>query len=139
MGLLYTVAGASGRWGPGSPEQDRRLLRTLLDERRQDVGPFGEAVPAKDVADARWVAPELIGEVACREWIRLEHRLRHPSWQGLRRDVSPPAGDRVVRRAITPVTTCPRATLRLSRLLVYRPLWTGNQTRERPAKACPSA
>jgi bifunctional non-homologous end joining protein LigD len=34
------------------------------------------------------VEPLLVGEVAFTEWTR-DGRLRHPSWRGLRDDVSP--------------------------------------------------
>jgi bifunctional non-homologous end joining protein LigD len=77
-----------GNVGSGFTEQDRRTLRSMLDERSRADAPFDERPPAAEVAGARWVTPELVGDVAYREWIRPEHRLRHPSWRGPRMDVS---------------------------------------------------
>ncbi|HEX6360868.1 hypothetical protein [Actinophytocola sp.] len=92
-----------GTVGTGFTERDRRTLRVLLDTRRRNTSPFDEFVPPAEVAGVRWVVPELVGDVAYREWIRPEHRLRHPSWRGLRADVAsvhvtaefdePPTGD----------------------------------------------
>lgn len=45
-------------------------------------------VPRPDARNARWVTPQLVGEVAFTEWTD-EGRLRHPSWRGLRPDKSP--------------------------------------------------
>jgi bifunctional non-homologous end joining protein LigD len=66
---------------------------TLVDlQRRLGHGvrssPFAGPVPSRDARNARWVAPELVGEVAFSEWTR-DGRLRHPSWRGLRPDKSP--------------------------------------------------
>ena len=46
------------------------------------------AVPQRDARDARWVVPELAGEVSFTEWTS-DRRLRHPSWRGLRPDKHP--------------------------------------------------
>lgn len=78
-----------GNVGTGFSERDRHNLRGMLDARTQTHAPFDEPVPPMDVAGARWVAPELVGDVAYREWIRPDHRLRHPSWRGLRDDMAP--------------------------------------------------
>lgn len=75
-----------GNVGTGFTQRDRQRLRAMLADR--DHSPFDEPLPA-DVRDPRWVAPELVGDVAYREWVRPEHRLRHPSWRGLRADVTP--------------------------------------------------
>ncbi len=45
-------------------------------------------VPREVARDARWVRPELVGEVRYAEWTG-EGRLRHPTWRGLRSDVAP--------------------------------------------------
>ena len=44
-------------------------------------------VPSADARDARWVRPELVGEVEFAEWT-VTRRLRQPSWRGLRLDKS---------------------------------------------------
>jgi bifunctional non-homologous end joining protein LigD len=50
--------------------------------------PFADALPREVTRDAHWIEPLLVGEVAYTEWTR-EGRLRHPSWRGLREDVTP--------------------------------------------------
>ena len=45
-------------------------------------------LPREVTRDAHWVQPRLVGEVAFTEWTR-EGRLRHPSWRGLRADLTP--------------------------------------------------
>jgi bifunctional non-homologous end joining protein LigD len=45
-------------------------------------------VPREHAKQARWVRPELVGEVVYSGWTR-DGRLRHPSWRGLRSDKSP--------------------------------------------------
>ena len=47
-----------------------------------------QAVPQRDARDARWVVPQLAGEVSFTEWTP-DRRLRHPSWRGLRPDKRP--------------------------------------------------
>ena len=47
-----------------------------------------QAVPPRDARDARWVLPQLAGEVSFTEWTP-DRRLRHPSWRGLRPDKRP--------------------------------------------------
>jgi bifunctional non-homologous end joining protein LigD len=71
------------------------FTREILDELMSELGPrarrtpalVGE-LPARDVRDAHWVTPALVGEVAFAEWTR-DGRLRQPSWRGLRPDKSP--------------------------------------------------
>jgi bifunctional non-homologous end joining protein LigD len=46
------------------------------------------AVPREFARHARWVEPEVIGEVAFRNWTP-DGRMRHPSWRGLRADRRP--------------------------------------------------
>lgn len=45
-------------------------------------------VPRPDARAARWLRPDLVGEVTFRNWTP-DGRLRHPSWRGLRADKSP--------------------------------------------------
>ncbi|NDU72395.1 hypothetical protein GWI34_07115 [Actinomadura sp. DSM 109109] len=54
---------------------------------RQD-GPPVPDVPPQHARDARWVRPELVGEVVFAEWTG-DGLLRHPSWRGVRADKAP--------------------------------------------------
>jgi bifunctional non-homologous end joining protein LigD len=53
-----------------------------------DRPPFVDALPREVTRDAHWVSPELVGEVAFAAWT-VDGRMRHPSWRGLRDDLSP--------------------------------------------------
>ena len=73
----------AGKVGTGF---DTRTLRSLLAEMAeigQDEPPFdyGE-LPRRDV---HWVRPELVAQIGFSEWTR-DLQLRHPRFQGLRRD-----------------------------------------------------
>ncbi|HEX6088305.1 MAG TPA: non-homologous end-joining DNA ligase, partial [Thermoanaerobaculia bacterium] len=64
-----------------------KLRSSLADELRKDVV---EKAPVKDaprVKTATWVRPRLVGQVSFTEWTS-DHRLRHPSFLGLREDKS---------------------------------------------------
>ncbi|WP_204073025.1 non-homologous end-joining DNA ligase [Planotetraspora phitsanulokensis] len=61
-----------------------RLLKPLEIERSA----FSAALPREIGRDARWVRPEIVGEVAFTMWT-LEGRLRHPVWRGVRTDRVP--------------------------------------------------
>lgn len=82
-GLVY-----AGRVGTGLTQAARAELLALLESIGSTVNPFGSTVPRADSADARWVEPVLVGEVAFTEWTR-DGRLRAPVWRGLRSDVDP--------------------------------------------------
>lgn len=99
-GLLlgwHAAAGApltyAGLVGTGFTVVQRRALRLRLEGMRVRTSPFTGPV---DRPDPRWVRPELVAEVAY-SGITRDGRIRHPSFQGLRRDklaaeVGPPAG-----------------------------------------------
>ncbi len=53
-----------------------------------DTLPLDEPPPPGYARDARWVRPELVGEVAYRT-LSGDQRLRHPSWRGLCPDREP--------------------------------------------------
>jgi bifunctional non-homologous end joining protein LigD len=55
--------------------------------RRKD-SPFADEVPRQYAKDAVWVEPRLVAEVEYTEWTK-DGRLRHPSYKGLREDISP--------------------------------------------------
>ena len=79
-GLTYL-----GKVGTGFDDAELGRLTTLLAEHRSGESPFSGPVPE---AAAVFTAPAVVGEV------RYAHRtvdglLRHPSWRGLRPDLSP--------------------------------------------------
>ncbi|MDK3257559.1 non-homologous end-joining DNA ligase [Blastococcus capsensis] len=88
--LLFGVHDDAGRLvyaghvGTGFTDRALRDLQGSLAPRR--TSPFAGALPREVTRDARWVEPELVGEVAFTGWTA-EGRLRHPSWRGLREDV----------------------------------------------------
>jgi bifunctional non-homologous end joining protein LigD len=86
-----------GHVGAGFTDRALRELQQRLDDLARPASPFTEPVAPREVADVRWVAPVLVGEVEFRQWIvnpdTGTRRLRHPSWRGLRADK---AADEVV-------------------------------------------
>jgi bifunctional non-homologous end joining protein LigD len=77
----------AGKVGTGFTERALTELAELLEPLVQNTEPFAEPLPRKDSAHARWVRPEVVGEVRFSEWTR-DGRLRHPAWRGLRPDKS---------------------------------------------------
>jgi len=71
----------AGKVGTGYTQDMLRRLREELDPLVQERSPFDRGEPRE--AAARWVRPELVGQVAFTEWTR-DGRLRHPRFQGLR-------------------------------------------------------
>lgn len=71
--------------GTGWRDTERNELAALLQAAATDTCPFTER-PA--VTGARWVVPDLVGEVRCVTRTR-SGRLRQPSWHGLRPDLTP--------------------------------------------------
>ncbi|HEX9905474.1 MAG TPA: DNA ligase D [Propylenella sp.] len=74
----------AGRVGTGFGERDRNELSARLQKLARKTPPF-ENVPRDAARRARWVAPELVAEVAFTE-MTPDGRLRHPSFLGLRGD-----------------------------------------------------
>ncbi|WP_040159415.1 ATP-dependent DNA ligase [Nigerium massiliense] len=88
-GLLLAVNGEDGlsyvgRVGSGFSDKALVEARTMLDARAIDAAPL-DGVPRADAKDARWVTPELVGEVTFSEWTSTG-RLRQPVWRGWRPD-----------------------------------------------------
>ncbi|MGH8893191.1 MAG: non-homologous end-joining DNA ligase [Actinomycetes bacterium] len=78
----------AGHVGTGFSVPVLEDLGTRLGRLQQSSPPFADEVPRPHAKDARWVRPELVGEVAFSEWTR-DGRMRHPTWRGLRLDKSP--------------------------------------------------
>ena len=75
----------AGHVGTGFTAQALRDLEQLFVWRA--TSPFEGALPREVTRDARWVEPELVGEVAFAVWTA-DGRMRHPSWRGLRDDIA---------------------------------------------------
>ena len=90
--LLFGVPDDEGRLvyaghvGTGFTDRALRELERMFVPR--PTTPFDGALPREVTRDARWVEPELVGEVAYAVWTA-DRRLRHPSWRGLREDLEP--------------------------------------------------
>lgn len=82
-GLRYV-----GQAGTGFTEDMLRTLTTTLTGLAAAASPFVTAVPPDRARGARWVRPEVVGEVVFREWTP-DGRMRLPSWRGLRPDRTP--------------------------------------------------
>ena len=85
----------AGKVGTGFTVKSARELRTALNRLEVTATPFTPAPPGWLGRNAHWVKPRLVGEVEFTEWTA-DGKIRHPSFQGLRRD-KPPAS--VVREA----------------------------------------
>lgn len=90
--LLLAVREKDGRFhyvgkvGTGFDDETRVRLAELLD-RDRSATPTAVGAP-KLQGIARWSKPKLVAEVELSEWTEGGH-IRHPSYQGLRRDKSP--------------------------------------------------
>ena len=76
-----------GHVGTGFTDAALADLAARLIARERRTSAFRD-VPREHAKLARWVEPELVGEVEFAGWTG-EGRLRHPSWRGLRPDRSP--------------------------------------------------
>ncbi|MGY1692859.1 non-homologous end-joining DNA ligase [Geodermatophilus sp. SYSU D01105] len=76
----------AGHVGTGFTARALRDLGELFTPRRSS--PFEGDLPREVTRDARWVEPDLVGEVAFAVWTA-DGRMRHPSWRGLRDDLAP--------------------------------------------------
>ncbi|MFC4119587.1 non-homologous end-joining DNA ligase [Nonomuraea zeae] len=81
--LLYV-----GHVGTGFTQAMLRDLQDLLAPLERPDPPFDEPVPREHARDAHWTEPRVVGEVQYAE-VTGDHRLRHPSWRGLRPDREP--------------------------------------------------
>jgi bifunctional non-homologous end joining protein LigD len=79
----------AGKVGTGYSHATLVELRAQLDDLERPASPFSPEPPrAWTGASRHWVAPDLVAEISFSEWTN-DGRLRHPSFQGLRRDKSP--------------------------------------------------
>jgi bifunctional non-homologous end joining protein LigD len=77
-GLTYV-----GAVGTGFDDAALEELSGQLRRLRQTESPFVGGVDPRHVRAARWVSPQLVGEVAYGQWTT-DNRMRHPVWRGLR-------------------------------------------------------
>jgi bifunctional non-homologous end joining protein LigD len=82
-GLVYV-----GQVGTGFTRDALLELQRELTGQARKTSPFVGTLPARDIKDAHWVSPVMVGEVAFSEWTR-DGRLRHPAWRGIRPDKAP--------------------------------------------------
>lgn len=77
----------AGKVGTGYDDETLKDLRRRLSAIGRKTSPFAEpeGVPRKGV---HWVSPKLVAEVGFTEWTA-DGKLRHPRFQGLRRDKDP--------------------------------------------------
>jgi bifunctional non-homologous end joining protein LigD len=90
----------AGRVGSGLTQADLRRFGAHFATRTLDRCPFDPPPTRAEQADAVWVEPDLVVEVAFTEWSH-EDRLRHPVYLGIRDDKDPRA---VVHERIVPDT-----------------------------------
>ena len=81
--------------GTGFTEAMLSELAATLAPMARATPPVQGELPPRQSADAHWVDPVLVGEVAFSQWTP-ERRLRQPSWRGLRPDKDP---DEVVQES----------------------------------------
>jgi bifunctional non-homologous end joining protein LigD len=75
----------AGKVGTGFSVAAALDLRERLDRLRRSASAFATPPPARIGRHARWAKPMLVAEVAFSEWTG-DGKIRHPSFQGLRRD-----------------------------------------------------
>ena len=73
---------------PGSPRRRCSTSWVSCARCERPSSPFDEEVPRDEARKARWVHPQLVGEVVYRV-LTAEGRLRHAAWRGLRPDKTP--------------------------------------------------
>jgi bifunctional non-homologous end joining protein LigD len=82
-GLTYV-----GAVGTGFDDAALGELSGQLRRLRRPDSPFVGGVDPRHARAARWVEPQLVGEVAYGQWTA-DNRMRHPVWRGLRPDKIP--------------------------------------------------
>ncbi|MEV6969630.1 non-homologous end-joining DNA ligase [Hamadaea sp. NPDC051192] len=77
-----------GHVGTGFSDKVLDQLMSLLKPLLRETSPYDEEVPRMYARKARWVEPDLVGEIVYRN-VTPDGRLRHPSWRGLRPERRP--------------------------------------------------
>lgn len=103
QGLRYV-----GQVGTGITDAARAELHDLVTGLEQRSSPFADELAPQTARAARWVTPELVGEVSYQRWTS-RGRLAHPSWAGLRPRKHPAAVHGPVLLAAAPPRTTTRA------------------------------
>lgn len=77
----------AGKVGTGYDDETLETLRDRMDRLERKTAPFadGAGLPSKDV---HWVTPKLVAGIGFTEWTD-DLKLRHPRFEGLRRDKDP--------------------------------------------------
>ena len=78
----------AGRVGAGLAGTAGEALSVRLRPLARDTSPFTDEVPSIDARGTTWVEPRLVVEVASLE-LTGQHRLRQPSYLGVRTDLTP--------------------------------------------------
>ena len=76
----------AGKVGTGFDDTALANIASMLSGLERPQSPFDRGTPPR--TGVHWVQPRLVGEVAFSEWTRAG-QLRHPRFQGLRRDKNP--------------------------------------------------
>lgn len=79
-GLRY-----AGKVGTGFNQQSLKELAEKLAPLQRASSPFVDPPRAAEARDVQWVAPKLVAEIEFTEFTQ-DHRMRHPSFRGLRED-----------------------------------------------------
>jgi bifunctional non-homologous end joining protein LigD len=77
----------AGKVGTGFDQQTLHRLHTELSAMEQDRSPFDRGDMPRE-RGVHWTRPRLVAQIGFSEWTT-DGRLRHPRFQGLRRDKSP--------------------------------------------------
>jgi bifunctional non-homologous end joining protein LigD len=77
-----------GSVGTGFSDSDLERITELLRPLARRTSPFNGKLPPERARGAKWVEPELVGEVVFRIWTP-DGRMRAPVWRGLRPDKTP--------------------------------------------------
>lgn len=92
----------AGKVGTGFTTASSLDLRRTLDAIEQPECPFTPRPAGWLGKNAHWVKPSLVGEVVFSEWTG-DGKIRHPSFQGLRRDKKPTEVRKEIAGAIPPL------------------------------------
>jgi len=78
----------AGRVGTGFTMKQRVEIQQKLDKHSRATSPLSAVPNDPGLREAHWVEPKLVAEVSFIEWTS-DGAIRHPSFQGLREDITP--------------------------------------------------